>query len=233
MTGETPRALIVEDEAAIRHGLVELLRSQGLDLDLAVDGHEAQIKLNTGRYDLVLLDWMLPGVDGLTLLQRLRARGDLTPGLMLTARGAEADVVAGIAAGADDYVTKPFGIRELVARVRGLLRRSRPASAQSCFRVGEATVDLARLTITWPSGQLDLSAREGLILEYLRARPGVAVTREALLTDVWGYHDGSIRTRTVDVHILQLRNKLRELPGGEAWIGTVRGRGYRFEATSA
>jgi len=233
MTAETPRALIVEDEAAIRHGLVELLRSQGLELDLAVDGHEAQIKLNTGRYDLVLLDWMLPGVDGLTLLQRLRARGDLTPVLMLTARGAEADVVAGIDAGADDYVTKPFGIRELVARVRGLLRRARPASPRACFRVGEATVDLAKLIITWPSGQIDLSAREGLILEYLRARPGVAVTREALLTDVWGYHDGSIRTRTVDVHILQLRNKLRELPGGEAWIGTVRGRGYRFEATPA
>jgi DNA-binding response OmpR family regulator len=230
MTGETPRALIVEDEAAIRHGLVELLRSQGLELDLAVDGHEAQIKLNTGRYDLVLLDWMLPGVDGLTLLQRLRARGDLTPVLMLTARGAEADVVAGIDAGADDYVTKPFGIRELVARVRGLLRRSRPPTAHACFHIGEASVDLAKLTITWPSGQIDLSAREGLILEYLRARPGVAVTREALLTDVWGYHDGSIRTRTVDVHILQLRNKLRELPGGEAWIGTVRGRGYRFEA---
>jgi two-component system response regulator RegX3 len=228
--GEAPRALIVEDEAAIRHGLIELLRSQGLALDLAADGHEAQIKLSTGRYDLVLLDWMLPGVDGLTLLQQLRGRGDLTPVLMLTARGAEADIVAGIDAGADDYVTKPFGIRELVARVRGLLRRARPPAAQSVFRIGEASVDLARLLVTWPLGQIELSAREGLILEYLRARPGVAVTREALLTDVWGYHDGSIRTRTVDVHILQLRNKLRALPGGEGWIGTVRGRGYRFEA---
>jgi len=228
-----PRALIVEDEAAIRHGLVELLRSQGLELELAVDGHEAQIKLATGRYDLILLDWMLPGVDGLTLLQRLRARGDLTPVLMLTARGAEADVVAGIDAGADDYVTKPFGIRELIARVRGLLRRARPPAAQACFTVGEVRVDLARLVITWPGGQIDLSAREGLILEYLRARPGVAVTREALLTEVWGYHDGSIRTRTVDVHILQLRHKLRALPGGDAWIGAVRGRGYRFAAEPA
>jgi DNA-binding response OmpR family regulator len=233
VTDETPRVLIVEDEAAIRHGLVELLRSQGHDLELAADGHEAQIKLVTGRYDLILLDWMLPGVDGLTLLQRLRARGDATPVLMLTARGAEADVVAGIDAGADDYVTKPFGIRELLARVRGLLRRTRPAAPQACFRVGPASVDLARLIITWPAGQVDLSAREGLLLEYLRARPGVAVTREALLTDVWGYHDGSIRTRTVDVHILQLRNKLRAIPGGEAWIGTVRGRGYRFEAALA
>jgi len=233
VTDEPSRVLIVEDEAAIRHGLIELLRSQGHDLDLAVDGHEAQIKLVTGRYDLILLDWMLPGVDGLTLLQRLRARGDATPVLMLTARGAEADVVAGIDAGADDYVTKPFGIRELVARVRGLLRRHRPPVARACFQVGPASVDLARLTITWPTGQVDLTSREGLILEYLRARPGVAVTREALLTEVWGYHDGSIRTRTVDVHILQLRNKLRALPGGEAWIGTVRGRGYRFEAALA
>ncbi|HEY0135563.1 MAG TPA: response regulator transcription factor, partial [Nannocystis sp.] len=104
---------------------------------------------------------------------------------------------------------------------------------QSTFRVGVATVDLARLTVTWPGGQVDLTAREGLILEYLRARPGVAVTRDALLTEVWGYHDGSIRTRTVDVHILQLRTKLRAVPGGDAWIGTVRGRGYRFEAEAA
>ena len=227
---EAPHALIVEDEAAIRHGLIELLRAQGFSLDVAVDGHEAQIKLATGRYDLVLLDWMLPGVDGLTLLQRLRARGDLTPVLMLTARGTEADIVAGIDAGADDYVTKPFGIRELLARARGLLRRPRPPAPQTCFRVGPVAVDLARLTITWPQGQVDLSAREGLILDYLRARPGVAVTREALLTDVWGYHDGSIRTRTVDVHILQLRSKLRTVPGGDDWIGTVRGRGYRFTA---
>jgi DNA-binding response OmpR family regulator len=225
-----PRILIVEDEAAIRHGLVELLRTQGFELELACDGHEAQIKLATGRYDLVLLDRMLPGVDGLTVLQRLRARGDLTPVLMLTARGAEADVVAGIDAGADDYVTKPFGIRELLARARGLLRRVRPPAPEACFRVGAASVDLARLTVTWPGGQIDLTAREGLILDHLRARPGVAVTRESLLTEVWGYHDGSVRTRTVDVHILQLRTKLRAAPGGDDWIGTVRGRGYRFEA---
>ena len=227
---QPPRVLIVEDEPAIRHGLVELLRTQSFELELASDGHEAQIKLATGHYDLVLLDWMLPGVDGLTLLQRLRARGDLTPVLMLTARGAEADVVAGIDAGADDYVTKPFGIRELIARVRGLLRRVKPAAPQTSFRVGAVTCDLARLLITWPEGQVELSSREGLILEYLRARPGLPVTREALLTDVWGYHDGSVRTRTVDVHILQLRGKLRAVPGGDEWIGTVRGRGYRFDA---
>jgi DNA-binding response OmpR family regulator len=149
---------------------------------------------------------------------------------MLTARGAEADVVAGIDAGADDYVTKPFGIRELLARARGLLRRPRPPAPSTVHTFGPATLDLARLLVTWPGGQVELTAREGLILDYLRARPGVAVTREALLTDVWGYHDGSIRTRTVDVHILQLRNKLRAVPGGEQWIGTVRGRGYKFEA---
>ncbi len=227
---QPPRVLIVEDEPAIRHGLVELLRTQSFELELASDGHEAQIKLSTGHYDLVLLDWMLPGVDGLTLLQRLRARGDLTPVLMLTARGAEAERRRHRPQGDHDYVTKPFGIRELIARVRGLLRRVRPAAPQSCFRVGEASVDLARLLITWPGGQVELSSREGLLLEYLRARPGVAVTREALLTDVWGYHDGSVRTRTVDVHILQLRGKLRAVPGGDDWIGTVRGRGYRFEA---
>ena len=228
MSAEAPRVLVVEDEPAIRHGLVDLLRSQGHLVEIAEDGQAALARLASGTYDLVLLDLMLPHVDGLSVLRQTRARGDLVPVLVLTARGAEADVVAGLDAGADDYVTKPFGIRELLARVRGLLRRARPPQPASAFRVGDAAVDLARLTITWPQGQLTLTAREGLILDYLRARPAVPVPREELLTQVWGYHDGTVRTRTVDVHILQLRGKLRQIPGGDDWIGTVRGRGYRW-----
>jgi two-component system, OmpR family, response regulator RegX3 len=230
VTEPAPRILIVEDEPAIRHGLVELFRSQGYALEVAEDGHAALARLACAQFDLVLLDIMLPGVDGLGVLRQTRARGDLVPVLVLTARGAEADIVAGLDAGADDYVTKPFGIRELLARARGLLRRNRPAPASQSFRVGDALVDLARLAITWPGGQLELTAREGLILDFLRARPGVGVTREELLTQVWGYQDGTVRTRTVDVHILQLRGKLRQLPGGDDWIGTVRGRGYRWDA---
>lgn len=233
MNEAAPRILLVEDEAAIRHGLVELFRSQGYAVEVAEDGHVALARLAASSYDLVVLDLMLPGVDGLGVLRRTRARGDFVPVLVLTARGAEADVVAGLDAGADDYVTKPFGIRELLARARGLLRRVRPPRPASVFRVGDATVDLARLQITWPDGQIDLTAREGLLLDHLRARPGVAVTREELLTEVWGYQDGTIRTRTVDVHVLQLRGKLRRIPGGDDWIGTVRGRGYRFDAEVA
>ncbi len=224
------RVLIVEDEPAIRHGLVELFGSQGFLVESADDGHAALARLASGTYDLVLLDLMLPGLDGLSVLRSTRARGDLVPVLILTARGAEAAVVAGLDAGADDHVTQPFGIRELLARARGLLRRARPAPAGGAFQLGPVSVDLARLQITWPGGQVELTSREGLILAYLRARPGLPVTREELLTQVWGYSDGTIRTRTVDVHILQLRGKLRPIPGADAWIGTVRGRGYRWEA---
>jgi DNA-binding response OmpR family regulator len=229
VTADAPRVLIVEDEPAIRNGLIELFRSQGYALETAEDGHAALARLASATYDLVLLDIMLPGVDGLGVLRQTRARGNLVPVLILTARGAEADVVAGLDAGADDYVTKPFGIRELLARARGLLRRNRPAQPATAFTIGDVSIDLARLQVTWPGGQIDLTSREGLILDYLRARPGVAVTREQLLTDVWGYHDGTVRTRTVDVHILQLRTKLRQIAGADDWIGTVRGRGYRWE----
>ena len=208
--------------------MFDLLRSQGYAVDIAEDGQVALARLAASAYDLVLLDLMLPHVDGLGVLRQTRARGDLVPVLVLTARGSEADVVAGLDAGADDYVTKPFGIRELLARARGLLRRARPQQPATSFRIGDAHVDLARLQITWPGGQLELTAREGLILDYLRGRPGVPVPREELLVQVWGYHDGTVRTRTVDVHILQLRGKLRQIPGGDDWIGTVRGRGYRW-----
>ena len=228
MSADPSRVLVVEDEPAIRNGLVDLLRSQGYAVDIAEDGQIALARLAASTYDLVLLDLMLPHVDGLGVLRQTRARGDLVPVLVLTARGSEADVVAGLDAGADDYVTKPFGIRELLARARGLLRRARPQQPATAFRIGDALVDLARLQITWPGGQLELTAREGLILDFLRARPGVPVPREELLVQVWGYHDGTVRTRTVDVHILQLRGKLRQIPGGDDWIGTVRGRGYRW-----
>ncbi len=230
--GHGAKLLVVEDEATILEGLVELFTKHGFVPDPVSDGLVALEHAARGGYDLIVLDLMIPGLEGLEVLRQLRARRDATPVLILTARGAEADVVAGLERGADDYVTKPFGIHELVARVRGLLRRStRAPELPRVIPIGEASLDLDKLCVTWPGGQIELTAREVLLLEYLIARRHRAVTREELLVDVWGYRDGKIRTRTIDVHVLGLRTKLRTVPGGDAWLETVRGLGYRFQAT--
>lgn len=225
-----PRVLLVEDELPILDGLESLFRASGFDPICAADGARALESLGASSFDLVVLDLMIPGVSGLEVLRALRARGDETPVLVLTAKGAEEDVVAGLESGADDYVTKPFGIKELVARAKGLLRRPRGAfEAPKRIAIGAAAIDLDALVVAHAGGTVRLTAREGALLAYLAARAHRAVSREELLLDVWGYRDGSIRTRTVDVHVQQLRVKLRAA-GGEDWIGTVRGRGYRFEA---
>jgi two-component system response regulator RegX3 len=222
--------LIVEDEPAILEGLVTLFEGQGFAVDTASDGLLALEKIAGGRYDLVLLDIMLPGMEGLEVLDRVRSQGDVTPVLMLTARGAEEDVVAGLERGADDYVTKPFGVHELVARVRGLLRRRARADENRGarhFQVAGCRFDLDQLLVSWGAGEIELTSREGLLLEFLVAHRHRPVERSELLVEVWGYRDGSVQTRTVDVHVGQLRSKLRALPADEL-IATVRGRGYRF-----
>jgi DNA-binding response OmpR family regulator len=227
----SPRVLVVEDEEPIREGLLLLLEQQGFAPDGAADGPAALEELAARAYDLVILDLMIPGVDGLEVLRRARASGVEAPVLILTARGAEEDVVAGLEAGADDYVTKPFGIRELTARAQALLRRSRAApDGPRRIQVGEVAVDLDLLTVAWPGGELRLTAREGLLVEHLVARRHRPVSRAELLVDVWGYRDGGLQTRTVDVHVQQLRAKLAAAPGGAEWIETIRGKGYRFAA---
>ena len=237
-TANAGRLLVVEDEATIRDGLVALFESQGFTVDAVGDGLSALERTAESEYDLVLLDLMIPGLPGLEVLTRLRARGLAVPVLVLTAKGSEQDVVAGIERGADDYVVKPFGIHELVARAKGLLRRRTRESTPRRIQIGRALLDLDALCVTFltvsgGNGALALTAREASLLDYLLARKHRAVTREELLVDVWGYNDGTIQTRTVDVHVLQLRKRLREVPGGDAWIGTVRGRGYRFEGDVA
>ena len=237
-TATAARLLVVEDEATIRDGLIALFESQGFAVDAVGDGLSALERTAVSEYDLVLLDLMIPGLPGLDVLTRLRARGLAVPVLVLTAKGSEQDVVAGIERGADDYVVKPFGIHELVARAKGLLRRRTRESTPRRIQIGVALLDLDALKVTFPSvsvgrGTLALTAREASLLDYLLARKHRAVTREELLVDVWGYSDGTIQTRTVDVHVLQLHKRLREVPGGDAWIGTVRGRGYRFEGDVA
>jgi len=229
MTDEAIRVLLVEDEETILDGLDALFSSQGFVTTCAADGASALETLGVSTFDLVILDLMLPKLDGLSVLRRVRARGDDTPVLILTAKGREDDVVEGLEAGADDYVTKPFGVRELVARARGLLRRPRPSSDRpQRFRVGGALVDLDAQVVD-DREPVRLTAREASLIGYLVERRHRPVTREELLVDVWGYRDGTVRTRTVDVHMQQLRAKLRAA-GGESWIETVRGRGYRFVA---
>jgi two-component system response regulator RegX3 len=174
---------------------------------------------------------MMPRLDGYELTRRLRHHGPTAaiPIILLTARVQEPDAERGFEAGADDYVTKPFGIRELVARARGLLRRPRTVpEAPRRLVVGDIVVDFDALSVKASGVEVRLTAREASLLEYLAARQTRAVTREELLVDVWGYHDGSVRTRTVDVHVMQLRGKLKNVPGAEELVSTVRGRGYRF-----
>lgn len=228
-----PRVLLVEDEAPIREGLFELFSSQGFEVAAVGDGLQALERAAAGAFDIVVLDIMLPGLDGLSVLAHLRARGDITPVLLLTAKGAEDDIVRGLEKGADDYVTKPFGIHELVARVRGLLRRRvlQQHEPKRQIAVEGGVIDLDGLCVRGGGVEVRLTARETSLLAFLAGRAHRPVPREELLVEVWGYRDGTIQTRTVDVHIQQLRAKLKGVPGAAEWVGTVRGRGYRFFGT--
>jgi two-component system response regulator RegX3 len=223
------RLLVVEDEAPIRLGLETLFRHDGHEVTGVEDGRSALDRLAGGHFDLVVLDVMLPDTTGFEILSHMRGGGDRTPVLVLTARGAEADIVEGLERGADDYVTKPFGIHELAARVKGLLRRTpRDVEVPTRLRVGTVELDLDTQVARSGSALVELTAREAALIEFLVARRHRPVGRDELLVGVWGYRDGSIETRTVDVHVQKLRRKLSALPGGDAWIETIRGRGYRF-----
>jgi len=223
--------LIVEDEAPIRDGLDALFRANGFEPTSIGDGAIALELLTRERFAIAIVDLMLPGVHGLELVRAIRRRGGPTAVLVLTAAGTEDDVVAGLEAGADDYVVKPFSIRELVARAKGLLRRPNHETSRA-FRIGDATLDLDALEVREGSNVVRLSAREASLIAHLAAAAPRFVPRDELLVTVWGYRDGSIRTRTVDVHVQQLRAKLAAIRGAERWIGTARGLGYRFEGTS-
>jgi len=221
------RVLIVEDETPIRDGLVSLFSGQGFETKSAASGPEALDALAKDTFDIVVLDLMIPPPTGLEVLARLRETDDRTPVLVLTALGSEDDVVRGLEAGADDYITKPFGVKELLARARGLLRRVKPEKSRALV-IGDATLDLDKLELVRGPKNVRLTAREADLLGYLVERKGKTVARDELLVSVWGYRDGSIQTRTVDVHVQQLRAKLAAI-GGKDWISTIRGRGYVFD----
>jgi two-component system alkaline phosphatase synthesis response regulator PhoP len=229
----TPRparsVLVVEDDAAIRRGLVDALRFAGYDVREAADG-KAGLDLALGAdLDLVLLDVILPKLDGFAVLDRLRAARPTLPVILVTARGAEPDRVHGLRGGADDYVVKPFSATELLARVEAVLRRSaaRPLDVER-VEVAGRTIDFARREVRAAGGgePRAMSERESDVLRYLARNPGRAVSREELLQNVWGLDPAGVETRTVDMHVARLREKLGDDPVTPSVIATVRGKGY-------
>ena len=221
------RILVVEDEERIREGLADVLAFRGYAPTAVVSGEQG-LELALGEpFDLVILDVMLPGLSGFDVCRAVRARHEALPIMMLTAKGAEDDVVQGFACGADDYVTKPFSIRELMARVEALLRRARPRARQARFRFGPWDVDAQNLSATDGRRSIDLSRREAELLGLLERESGRIVSRRALLTEVWGMrHVAEIETRTVDMHVAKLRKKIDG--DGRSLIETIRGSCYRY-----
>jgi two-component system, OmpR family, response regulator len=227
MTGVTvaPLVLVVEDEPPIADLVRGYLERDGLRVRIAGDGQDALRAVSSERPSVVLLDVGLPGLDGTQVCRRMRESGDWTPVLFVTARDDEIDRVLGLELGADDYVTKPFSPRELVARVRAVLRRSAAPAAQSDrLTVGAVTADLRTRRVAVSGASVDLTTTEFDLLTYLMRRPDRVCPREELLTEVWGYPAGT-PTRTVDVHVAQLRSKL----GAAVRLRTVRGVGYAVE----
>lgn len=227
------RILIVEDEEPLTLLLRYNLEAEGYDVDCAARGDEADMRLRERLPDLVILDWMLPGLSGIELCRRIRARRETErlPVIMLTARGEEGDRVRGLATGADDYIVKPFSVPELLARVRALLRRAKPAHIASVLAAGNLEVDRETHRVRRAGQELHLGPTEFKLLEILMQSPGRVFSREQLLDSVWG-HDVYIDERTVDVHVGRLRRALN-LPDQPDPIRTVRGTGYSFDETFA
>jgi two-component system phosphate regulon response regulator PhoB len=224
-----PTILIVEDEAP----LVELLKynaeALGFDVDVAMRGDEAETRLRERTFDLILLDWMLPGLSGIELCRRIRSRAETssTPIIMLTARGEEGERVRGLTTGADDYVVKPFSIPELSARIKALLRRSSPELVTNALVLGDIELDRETHRIRRQNREIHLGPTEFRLLEFLMRTPGRVYSREQLLNGVWG-HDVYVDDRTVDVHIGRLRKAINKGRARDP-IRTVRGAGYAFD----
>jgi DNA-binding response OmpR family regulator len=225
------RILVIEDNHDLAFGLRNNLEIEGYDVEVAGDGPTGLARARDARPDLIVLDLMLPGMDGYRVLRGLREEGLMAPVLILTARGEEADKVRGFRLGADDYVTKPFGLLELMARVEALLRRSGPeprGSAAPPARFGEVEIDLATRTVRRAGHHVALTPMEFDLLVALARRRGALASRVELLKEVWG-HSSAVLTRTVDTHIAELRRKLERDPSAPRHILTVRKVGYRLE----
>jgi two-component system alkaline phosphatase synthesis response regulator PhoP len=223
------RILIVEDLADLALVLRDRLQGEGYDVETVDTGEEALHITDRGAYDLVLLDVMLPGMNGFDVCRELRRRSRNIPILMLTARSETVDKIVGLRLGADDYVTKPFDFGELMARLEALMRRTSQAfkPSERHLQFGDVTVDLLGAEVCRGGRRLDLTAREFLLLRYLIENRGTVQSRDTLMKAVWNY-DAELTTRTLDVHIAWLRQKLEQEPSRPRYIVTVRGLGYKF-----
>ena len=222
------KVLIVEDEPNMVSGLRDNFEFEGYEVITALDGVSGLERALRESPDLVLLDVMMPRMSGLDVCKQLKAKRPSIPVIMLTARGQEVDKVVGLELGADDYVTKPFSIRELLARVKAVLRRSAPPKQeQEQYAFGDVEVDLRSCQVARKGKALDVSSKEFELLKYFLCHAGEALSRDRLLEDVWGY-DRFPSTRTVDAHIVRLRQKLEPKPDEPRFILTIHGTGYKF-----
>ena len=222
------KVLIVEDDASMAVALRDGFASEGFEVGVVRDGESAIQAIGREAPDLVILDVMLPRLSGLDVCRRIRKRGNKVPVIMLTARGQEIDKVVGLRAGADDYVTKPFSLMELMARAEAVMRRSLSGgNGADSVTFGDVTIDFTGSTATKGDEALDLTALEFRILKYLCKHRGAVVTREQLLAEVWGYENVAV-TRTVDMHIAKLRKKIECDPHAPRHIVTVHRVGYKF-----
>jgi two-component system phosphate regulon response regulator PhoB len=225
-----PHVLVVEDEDALAELLQYNLKKEGFRVSVAADGEEAMMLVEERQPDVVILDWMLPKISGIEVCRRLRGRQETRnlPIIMLTARGEEADRIRGLDTGADDYIVKPFLMKELFARVRAILRRIRPGLAEDKVAVGDITIDRVAHRVMRNGEEVHLGPTEFRLLDYLMQHPGRVFSREQLLDAVWG-SDVYVEARTVDVHIGRLRKALNKIPGTDP-IRTVRSAGYALNA---
>ncbi|MDE1993062.1 MAG: phosphate regulon transcriptional regulator PhoB [Rhizobiaceae bacterium] len=224
-----PRVAVVEDEEALSVLLRYNLEAEGFEVDTILRGDEAELRLQERIPDLLILDWMLPGVSGIELCRRLRMRPETErlPIIMLTARGEESEKVRGLATGADDYIVKPFSVPELLARVRALLRRANPERVATILTIGDIELDREKKRVSRNGRPIDLGPTEYRLLEFLMERPGRVFSREQLLDGVWG-SDIYIDERTVDVHVGRLRKAINRGQQADP-IRTVRGAGYALD----
>ena len=227
-----PHILIVEDEPPLVEVIRYNLEKEGFRASVAADGEEAMILVDEDKPDMVILDWMLPRLSGIEVLRQIRKKGDARnlPIIMLTARSEEGDRIQGLDSGADDFIAKPFSPKELIARVRAILRRSRPSLSDERLSYADIVMDLATHRVTRSERAIHLGPTEFRLLRVLLEKPGRVFSREQLLDTVWG-RDIYVETRTVDVHILRLRKALNEA-GDADLIRTVRGAGYALDATT-
>ncbi len=236
MSGKKAQILVVEDDPGILEGLLDLLAFHGYAPEGVADGNKGLSTALAGNFDLVILDVMLPGLDGFSICKELRARKSNQAILMLTAKGAESDVITGLRTGADDYVRKPFSLSELLARIEALLRRSGKAPTPDVLTIGGLVFDGENLLLKNGEAQTSLTSREMEIIAYLDRNRGRSISQQELLTEVWQYSDPDIETRTVDIHMAKLRKKIAAVApefdpaakDGNPFLRTVRGKGYQL-----